>query len=99
MRKGKVFTMQESIVNKSINRGIFGRILVALVALAAVLTLGACRATGGGQIDDPAPSGLFSLGDIDGTFTGEANFGFNFTCAMRDNNKAVINGEVTYHDT
>ena len=30
---------------------------------------------------------------------GEANFGFNFTCEMTDKNKAVIKGEITYHDT
>ena len=28
------------------------------LALAAVLTLGACKATGGGQIDEPVPSGV-----------------------------------------
>ena len=99
MRKGKVLNMQESIVNKSTRRGIFRRVLVALLALAALLTLGACRATGGGQIDDPVPSGVLPTGDIDGTFTGDANFGFNFTCEMTDKNKAVIKGEITYHDT
>jgi hypothetical protein len=104
MRKGNVFNMQESIVNKSTHQGILRRILVALVALAAVLTLGACRATGGGQIDAPVPSGVLPPGGIpfepvDGTFTGEANFGFNFTCEMTDKNKAVIKGEITYHDT
>ena len=58
MRKGKVFNMQESIVKKSTRRGNFRRVLAAVMALAAVLTLGACRATGGGQIDDPVPSGV-----------------------------------------
>jgi hypothetical protein len=69
------------------------------MALAAIFTLGACKATGGGQIDDPVPSGVLPTGDIDGSFTGEANFGFNFTCEMRENNKAVIDGQITYHDT
>ena len=32
-------------------------------------------------------------------FTGEANFGFNFTCEMTANNKALIKGQITYHDT
>ena len=96
MRKGKVFNMQESIVNESTRRGIFRRVLVALLALAALLTLGACRATGGGQIDDPVPSGPCRRRR---SFTGEANFGFNFTCEMTDKNKAVIKGEITYHDT
>ena len=94
--------MQESIAKEAPRRGIFRRILVALVALAALLTLGACKATGGGQIDDPVPSGVLDESDIPeviGDFTGEANFGFSFTCEMRDNNKAVINGEITYHDT
>jgi hypothetical protein len=36
---------------------------------------------------------------VGGAFTGEANFGFNFTCEMRANNKAVIKGQITYHDT
>ena len=89
--------MQDTIAKESSRRGIARRIGAAGLALAAVATLGACKATGGGQIDDPAPSGLFSVAD--GTFTGEANFGFNFTCEMRDNNKAVIKGEITYHDT
>jgi hypothetical protein len=69
------------------------------MALAAVLALGACKATGGGQIDDPVPSGVLPTGDIEGTFTGDANFGFNFTCEMTAKNKAVIKGEITYHDT
>ena len=72
---------------------------MALLALATLLTLGACRATGGGQIDDPVPSGVLPTGDIEGTFTGDANFGFNFTCEMTAKNKAVIKGEITYHDT
>ena len=94
--------MQESIAKEAPRRRIFRRVLVALVALAALLTLGACKATGGGQIDDPVPSGVLDESDIPeviGDFTGEANFGFSFTCEMRDNNKAVIEGEITYHDT
>ena len=91
--------MQKSIAKESPRGSMIRRVLAALVAVAAVLTLGACRATGGGQIDDPVPSGVLPTGDIDGTFTGDANFGFNFTCEMRDNNKAVINGDITYHDT
>ena len=79
--------------------GVFRRAGAAALALAAVLGLGACKATGGGQIDDPVPSGVLPTGDIDGTFTGEANFGFNFTCGMRARNTAVIRGEITYHDT
>jgi hypothetical protein len=91
--------MQKSIAKESPRGHTARRVAAAGMALAAVLTLGACKATGGGQIDDPAPSGVLPTGDIDGTFTGEANFGFNFTCEMTDKNKAVIKGEITYHDT
>lgn len=94
-----MLNVQESIVNESPRRSIIRRVLVAVMALAAVLTLGACKATGGGQIDEPVPSGVLPTGDIVGTFTGEANFGFNFTCEMRAKNKAVIKGQITYHDT
>src|SRR5215211_3226388 len=95
--------MQKSIAKEFPRGRIVRRVLAALVALAAVLTLGACRATGGGQIDDPVPSGVLPPGGIpfepvDGTFSGEANFGFNFTCEMTAKNKAVIKGEITYHD-
>jgi hypothetical protein len=63
------------------------------MALGAVLALGACKATGGGYIDEPLPGP--SLGD----YTGEANFGFNFTCEVDTAKKrAVIKGEITYHD-
>jgi hypothetical protein len=97
--------MQETIAKESPRRGIVRRVVVAVMALAALLTLGACRATGGGQIDDPVSSGTlppdveppFEIGE--GSFTGEANFGFNFTCEMTAKDKAVIKGEITYHDT
>ncbi len=95
--------MQKSIAKESPRRRIVRRVLAALVAVAAVLTLGACKATGGGQIDEPVQSGtlppLASEFDVLGDFTGEANFGFNFTCEMTAKNKAVIKGEITYHDT
>jgi hypothetical protein len=93
--------MQKSIAKESPRGGIVRRVLAALVAVAAVLTLGACKATGGGQIDEPVPSGVLpsTVPDVGGAFAGDANFGFNFTCEMRDNNKAVIKGEITYHDT
>ena len=94
--------MRASNVHESSRRGIVRRILVAVMALAAIFTLGACKATGGGQIDDPVPSGVIPpvpFEPVDGTFTGEANFGFNFTCEMTAKNKAVIKGQITYHDT
>jgi hypothetical protein len=95
--------MQETIAKESPRRGIVRRVLVGVMALAALLTLGACKATGGGQIDDPVPSRVLptigGIPDVKGSFTGEANFGFNFTCEMTAKNKAVIKGEITYHDT
>ena len=50
--------MQKSIAKESPRRRIVRRVLAAVVAVAAVLTLGACKATGGGQIDEPVPSGI-----------------------------------------
>lgn len=91
--------MRVQSVHQSRHRGMARRVLAAAMAVAAILTLGACRATGGGQIDDPVPSGVLPTGDITGSFTGEANFGFNFTCEMRAKNTAVIKGQITYHDT
>ena len=79
--------MQETIAKESPRRRIARRIGAAGMALAAVLTLGACKATGGGQIDDPVPSGVLPTGDIDGAYTGDANFGFNFTCEVTAKNK------------
>jgi len=85
--------MQETIAKEPSRRRTAGRIGAAGLALAAVVTLGACKATGGGQIDEPLPGGPVSV------FKGQANFGFNFTCGMTAKNKAVIKGEITYHDT
>ena len=94
-----MLNVQKSIVNESPRRGIARRVAAAGMALAAVLALGACKATGGGQIDEPVPSGVLPTGDITGVYNGGANFGFNFTCEMRAKNKAVIRGQITYHDT
>jgi hypothetical protein len=91
--------MQKSIAKESPRR-IARRLGAAGVALAAVVTLGACKATGGGYIDEPLPGGVLPVGDIDGNYQGEANFGFNFTCEMNQRaRKAVIKGEITYHDS
>src|SRR5215211_4318059 len=95
--------MQETIAKESPRR-IGRRLAAAGLALAALMTLGACRATGGGQIDAPVDSGQLPPEAIDfvgelGDYDGEANFGFNFTCEMRSANKALIQGEITYHDS
>ena len=63
------------------------------LALATVLLLGACRADGGGYIGEPLPGGPVSV------FDGDANFGFNFTCHMDNQDRAVIRGKITYHDS
>lgn len=67
------------------------------LALAAMLTLGACRATGGGFLGDvPLEGSPVS------TFQGDADFGFNFNCEMettRKQSQAVIRGQITYHDS
>jgi hypothetical protein len=94
--------MQETIAKESSRRGTARRIGAAGLALAAVVTLGACKATGGGQIDEPVPSGVLEdngLDPINGAYKGDANFGFNFTCEVTAKNKEVIKGEITYHDT
>jgi len=62
------------------------------MALAAISTLGACKATGGGYITAPLSGGPVSV------FRGQANFGFNFTCQMKGVNQAFIQGHITYHD-
>jgi hypothetical protein len=95
--------MQETIAKESLRREVVRRVIVAVMALAALLTLGACKATGGGQIDGPVSSGALppeaSEFEVIGDYDGEANFGFNFTCEMRSANRALIQGEITYHDT
>jgi hypothetical protein len=65
------------------------------MALAALLVLGACRATGGGYIGDPFDGGPVSV------YQGDADFGFTFNCDMevkKGKPRAVITGAVTYHD-
>jgi hypothetical protein len=66
------------------------------LAVASVLVLGACQATGGGFIGDPVDGGPVSV------YQGDAEFGFTFYCEMevkRNLSRAVITGEITYHDS
>ena len=66
------------------------------MALAALLVLGACRATGGGDIGDPLDRGPVSV------FESDADFGFTFTCEMeisKRGKRAVIRGGITDHDS
>ena len=80
--------MQKSIAKESRHRRLARRLGIAVMALVALLTLGACRATGGGYL--PPQVGLFP---------GKAEFGFNFTCEVETEKKrAVIRGTITYHD-
>ncbi len=72
------------------------RVGAAGMALAAMLVLVACRATGGGYIGDPLD------GEPVGVYQGDAEFGFDFTCEMETTKKkprAVIRGEITYRDS
>ena len=86
--------MQESFVRESLRRRIARRVGAAGMALATLLVLGACKADGGGYIGDPLEGGPVAVYD------GDANFGFNFTCHMdRRSNRAVIKGQITYHDS
>ena len=88
--------MTKSLVNES-PRGRFARrVGAAVMALAAVLVLGACRADGGGFIGDPLEGGPVSV------YQGDAEFGFTFYCEMtvkKNRPRAVITGEITYHDS
>jgi len=92
--------MKKSIAKESRHRHMASRVGAAGVALATVFTLTACHeARGGGQIDKPAPSGVFGP-DVDAAYQGQANFGFTFTCDVNTKAKrAEIKGEITYHDT
>ena len=87
--------MPEPLISTSSRRSA-RRIGAAGLALAVVLALGACRAEGGGFIGDPVEGGPVSV------FQGDATFGFNFTCEMelrKNRSRAVIRGEITYHDS
>jgi hypothetical protein len=90
MKRG--MDMQDTIATESPRRRIARRIGTAGLALAAVLTLGACKAIGGGYIDEPLDGGPVSV------FKGRADFGFTYTCDMSTGNRARIRGEIVYHD-
>ena len=87
--------MSESIVNESSRRRLGRRVGAAGLAVASVLVLGACQATGGGFIGDPFDGGPVSV------YEGDAEFGFTFYCNMevkKGKPRAVITGEIDYHD-
>jgi hypothetical protein len=85
--------MHESILKESSRRRIARRIGATGMALCTLLALGACKATGGGYVGTPLDSGVI------GVYTGDANFGFNFTCEVETAKKrTVIKGQITYHD-
>ena len=84
--------MQETIAKESPRR-IGRRLGAAGMALVAALGLGACKATGGGYVGAPLDGGVI------GDYSGDANFGFNFTCEVdMAKKRTVIKGEITYHD-
>ena len=87
--------MSESIVSVPPHRRLGRRLGAAGLAVAAVLVLGACQATGGGFIGDPLEGGPVAV------YEGDANFGFTFNCEMdytKKRPRAVITGEIDYHD-
>ena len=87
--------MSESIVNGTPRQRIARRIGAAGLAVASVLVLGACQATGGGFIGDPLEGGPVAV------YEGDAQFGFTFSCEMdytKKKPRAVITGEIDYHD-
>ncbi len=56
--------------------------------------VGACKAAGGGFIDEPLAGGPVSV------FQGKANLAFNFTCEMdTKTKKPMIRGQITYRDS
>ena len=79
--------MTKSLVNES-PRGRFARrVGAAVMALAAVLVLGACRADGGGFIGDPLEGGPVSV------YQGDAEFGFTFYCEMDGEEEQASGGD------
>jgi hypothetical protein len=95
--------IHDPVVTGSPHWRLVRRLGAAGLAALTVLALGACKATGGGYIGAPLPGRVLPVDPPivlpDGTYSGDANFGFTFTCGMSAANKAVIKGEITYHDT
>jgi hypothetical protein len=84
---------QDPSVSESTRWRIARRVTAAGMALAPLLMLTACHeAYGGGYIGDPVPGGVIPVNPLD-DYSGDANFGFNFTCDADG-----IKGEITYHD-
>src|ERR687894_2622228 len=83
----------EDQIGSRIGRRSGRRIAAAAMALGATLLLGACKADGGGFVGEPFPDAPV------GVFDGDANFGFNFTCHVDRQDRAVIRGKITYHDS
>jgi hypothetical protein len=84
--------MQEPTLTELPRRRVTRWIGAAGMALAMLLVLAGCKATGGGYIGQPLPGGPVSV------YNGNADFGFTFTCTMKSANKALIAGQITYHD-
>jgi hypothetical protein len=80
--------MKKSIAEESHHGRMARRVGAAGVALATTLVMAGCHeARGGGYLGAPVDSGVI------GVYSGDANFGFNFTC-----DADTIKGEITYHD-
>ena len=88
--------MQETIAKESPRRLIGRRLGAAGVALAAVVTLGACNGTGGGYVGTPLDGGPV-------TYRLQVQSGLRLQLHLRNEHNgqqaAVIKGEITYHDS
>ena len=74
------------------HRPIARRLGAATLALAALVCLGACKASGGGYIDQPLDGGPVSV------FQGTAHFAFNYSCKDKSGDQPRIKGHLTYRD-
>ena len=82
--------MPDSSASRS-HRPITRRLGAATLALAALVSLGACKASGAGSIDEPVDGGPVSV------FEGRARFALDYSCKDKAG-EARIKGHLTYRD-
>ena len=75
-----------------LHRPIGQRLGAAALALVTLVCLGACKASGGGYIDEPVAGGPVSV------FEGRAHFAFNCSCEDKPGDQPRIEGHLTYSD-
>jgi hypothetical protein len=73
-------------------RPIARRLGAATLALAALVCLGACKASGGGYIGEPLDGGPVSV------FQERAHFAFNYSCKDKSGDQPRIKGHLNYRD-